>query len=98
MPAASPPAPLHTMGAVRRLTGLSDRQIRYYHQRGLVRPRRSPGGHRLFTAEDVASLLEVRRRLAAGLTVPEIAVQLQALRAAQPGGAGGAAPRGPRAD
>jgi MerR family glutamine synthetase transcriptional repressor len=64
------------MGAARRMTGLTDRQIRYYHRRGLVAPRRSPGGHRLFTAEDLGRLGLVRTLLAQGLTVPEIGRRL----------------------
>jgi MerR family glutamine synthetase transcriptional repressor len=64
------------MGAVRRLTGLTDRQIRYYHSHGLVTPARSPGGHRLFDAADVRRLVQVRALLAAGLTIPEIRARL----------------------
>ena len=70
------PPPLHTMGAVRRLTGLTDRQIRYYHRHGLVAPRRSAGGHRLFDAADVHRLVQIRALLAAGLTIPEIRARL----------------------
>jgi DNA-binding transcriptional MerR regulator len=86
-------AALHTMGAVRRLTGLTDRQIRYYHRHGLVAPRRSPGGHRLFAAADVERLLQVRRLLAAGLSVAEIRTRLGAPRPPQRARAAQRAPR-----
>ncbi len=70
------PEGLHTMGEVRRLTGLTDRQIRYYDQHGLVMPTRSAGRHRLFTAADVARLLSIKRWLARGFTLAEVGRRL----------------------
>ena len=70
------PEGLHTMGEVRRLTGLTDRQIRYYDQHGLVMPTRSAGRHRLFTATDVARLMSIKRWLARGLTLTEVGRRL----------------------
>lgn len=64
------------MAATRRLTGLSNRQLRYYDGRGLVVPARSSGGHRLYAASDIHRLLMVRRLLAEGLTVAEVAERL----------------------
>lgn len=76
-----PPRPerqpvMHTMAATRRLTGLSNRQLRYYDQRGLVIPARSSGGHRLYTPGDITRLHMVRQLLAAGLTVADVAQRL----------------------
>lgn len=70
------PEGLHTMGEIRRLTGLTDRQIRYYDQHGLVTPTRSAGRHRLFTPDDVARLLVIKPLLARGLTVADVARRL----------------------
>ena len=64
------------MAAVRALTVLTDRQLRYYDHRGLVVPRRSAGGHRLFTDADVERLRQVRDLLRAGLGVRQIAALL----------------------
>ncbi len=57
------------IGAVSRRTGLSERQIRYYEQLGLIAPRRTPGGQRHYGESDVARLLEIRRILASGQTL-----------------------------
>ncbi len=57
------------IGAVSRRTGLSERQIRYYEQLGLVAPRRTHGGQRYYGESDVARLLEIQRILASGQTL-----------------------------
>lgn len=67
-----------TMAAVRRLTGLSERQIRYYDEKGLVVPHRTQGGHRLYTHADVERLLAVKRLLAAGTPLEEVRGHLDA--------------------
>ena len=77
------------MAAVRALTGLSDRQLRYYDQQGLVVPRRSPGGHRLYTAAEVDRLLRVRELLSAGLTVRQVAALLMPAPGSGPAGEDG---------
>ena len=57
------------IGAVSRRTGLSERQIRYYEQLGMLSPRRTSGGQRYYGENDVARLLEIRRILASGQTL-----------------------------
>lgn len=57
------------IGAVSRRTGLSERQIRYYEQLGMISPRRTQGGQRYYGESDVGRLLEIRRILASGQTV-----------------------------
>lgn len=76
-----------TMAAVRRMTGLSERQIRYYDEKGLVVPGRTQGGHRLYTHADVERLLAVKRLLAAGVPLEEVRGHLDAV-----------APPGPRTE
>ena len=39
-----------TIGMVSELTGLSDRQIRYYEERKLIFPGRSRGGTRIYSS------------------------------------------------
>jgi DNA-binding transcriptional MerR regulator len=66
-----------SMAAVRRATGLTERQIRYYDEKGLVVPDRTPGGHRLYTREHVERLLVVKGLLGSGMTVEEVRQQLE---------------------
>jgi len=73
------------IGAIGRRTGLSERQIRYYEQQGLVSPRRTPGGQRLYGEADVARLLEIRRILASGQTLAAARRLLAGQGAAEPG-------------
>ena len=49
------------VGELARRTGLSVRTLRYYDEIGLLAPsRRSEGGHRLYTAEDVVRLQRIK--------------------------------------
>lgn len=59
------------MGVVERLTGLTRRRIRYYEQAGLLEPDRTPGGHRLYSQENVNTLLRVRALVESGITTME---------------------------
>lgn len=65
------------MCVVRDLTGLSDRQIRYYDQVGLVVPARTPSGRRLYSQTQVDMLLEVKSLIGEGLTVIETKAALE---------------------
>ncbi len=57
------------IGAVSKRTGLSERQIRYYEQLGLISPRRTQGGQRYYGESEVVRLLEIQRLLASGQTL-----------------------------
>ncbi|WP_226681368.1 MerR family transcriptional regulator [Sutcliffiella horikoshii] len=52
--------PLFPIGIVMQLTELSARQIRYYEENGLVFPARSEGNRRLFSFNDVDTLLDIK--------------------------------------
>ncbi|PQM44920.1 HTH-type transcriptional regulator ZntR [Mycobacterium talmoniae] len=67
-----------TIGELSRLTGVPVRTIRYYCDEGLLEARRSPGGHRLFDASAIESLLLVRRLRAIGLGLGAISDVLAA--------------------
>lgn len=56
-----------TIGELSRLTGVPVRTIRFYCDEGLLQPRRSPGGHRIFDASAAESLVLIRRLRAIGL-------------------------------
>ncbi|MBC7084055.1 MAG: MerR family transcriptional regulator, glutamine synthetase repressor [Bacillota bacterium] len=78
-------APVYTIGAVRRLTGLTDRQIRYYDETGLVVPARTPGNQRLYSEADVDALREVKHLLAEGRRIDEVRAILALRRRARAG-------------
>lgn len=65
--------PVFPMGIATKLTGLTERQIRYYDSLGLVSPARTSGGRRMYSKEDIRALLEVKRLMAGGWTLREIA-------------------------
>lgn len=48
-------------------TGLQN--LRVYERRGLVEPARTPGGTRLYSADDIARLRRITELLAAGLNL-----------------------------
>src|SRR5215208_1450138 len=61
------------VGELARRTGLSVRALRYYDGIGLLSPsRRTEGGHRLYTAEDVVRLQRIKSLRALGLSLREI--------------------------
>lgn len=61
-----------TIGIVSELTGLSERQIRYYEERKLVYPERSKGGTRKYSFEDIEILVEVGKKIGDGHRTYEI--------------------------
>lgn len=64
------------MAAVRTMTGLTDRQIRYYEEMELVKPLRTRGKQRIFTMLEIERLKEVKRLMAEGLTVEAVKATL----------------------
>ncbi|QHT63281.1 MerR family transcriptional regulator [Paenibacillus lycopersici] len=61
-----------SIGIVCDLTGLTERQIRYYEERQLVFPVRSKGGARKYSFEDVARLKEINDKLRDGFHTFEL--------------------------
>ncbi|HEY2420081.1 MAG TPA: MerR family transcriptional regulator [Neobacillus sp.] len=61
-----------TIGIVRDLTGLSERQIRYYEERKLIFPERSLGGSRKYSFADIELLMEIANKLEDGIPTHEI--------------------------
>ena len=60
------------IGPVSSMTGLTERQIRYYESQGLVSPRRTPGRQRLYGPQEVARLQQIRRLLDEGHTLHSV--------------------------
>lgn len=65
-----------TIGIVSELTGLSERQIRYYEERKLVFPDRTPGGSRRYSFLDVELLVEIANKIEDGVQTYEIRQEL----------------------
>jgi len=61
-----------TIGIVRELTGLSERQIRYYEERKLIFPERTSGGSRKYSFADVELLVEIANKIEDGVQTHEI--------------------------
>ncbi|WP_066188619.1 MULTISPECIES: MerR family transcriptional regulator [Gracilibacillus] len=61
-----------TIGIVSELTGLSERQIRYYEERKLVFPERSPKGNRKYSFADVELLIDIANKREEGVQTFEI--------------------------
>lgn len=61
-----------TIGIVKELTGLSERQIRYYEERKLIFPERTPGGSRRYSFADVEQLVEIANKIEDGVQTYEI--------------------------
>ena len=57
--AAADDGPLRSIGEAARLTGVSPGVLRLWERERLIRPRRTAGGHRLYSAADVARLRQV---------------------------------------
>jgi MerR family transcriptional regulator, heat shock protein HspR len=58
------------------LAGTGVQNLRLYERRGLLRPDRSAGGTRLYSADDVVRLQRIIELLAAGLNLAGIAMVL----------------------
>lgn len=65
-----------TIGIVRELTGLSERQIRYYEERKLIFPERSTGGSRKYSFSDVELLMDIANKIEDGIQTHEIRQEL----------------------
>lgn len=61
-----------TIGVVSELTGLSERQIRYYEERKLIFPERSKGGTRKYSFSDVERLVDIANKIEDGMQTYEI--------------------------
>jgi DNA-binding transcriptional MerR regulator len=61
-----------TIGVVKELTGLSERQIRYYEERKLIFPTRSNGGSRKYSFADIELLMEIAEKIEDGIQTYEI--------------------------
>ncbi len=62
-----------SIGAVARATGAKAQTIRYYEEIGLMPTvRRTPGGHRLYSEQDIQRLNFIRRTRELGFTINDV--------------------------
>ncbi|MFY3793210.1 MerR family transcriptional regulator [Ureibacillus sp. MALMAid1270] len=66
-----------SIGTVSELTGLTERQIRYYESRKLIFPERSKTGLRKYSFKDIETLIEIANRLEDGVWTSEIRKELK---------------------
>lgn len=76
---------VYPIGVAKNLTGLSQRQIRYYEEAGLLQPLRTAGNQRLYSPADIELLLRIKMLVGRGLTLEEVG-RVLAHRADQDGG------------
>lgn len=61
-----------SIGTVCELTGLSERQIRYYEERELIFPKRSNKGNRKYSFSDVETLMDIADKMEDGLQTSDL--------------------------
>ncbi|OZB93638.1 MerR family transcriptional regulator [Paenibacillus sp. XY044] len=61
-----------SIGVVCELTGLSERQIRYYEERKLIFPERTKGGNRRYSFEDVKAIQDIHQKMQEGFNTLEL--------------------------
>lgn len=60
------------MSVVMKLTDLTARQIRYYEKQGLISAERNSGNQRIYSLNDIDSLLEIKDLVTDGLNMADI--------------------------
>ncbi|HWK23871.1 MAG TPA: MerR family transcriptional regulator [Ureibacillus sp.] len=66
-----------SIGTVCELTGLTERQIRYYETKKLVFPFRSKTGIRKYSFEDIETLIKIANHIEEGVWTTEIRSELK---------------------
>ena len=68
------------IGTVMKLTDLTARQIRYYEDQGLIQPERTAGNRRMYSLNDMDSLLEIKDFLNDGYNIAAIKHEYEELK------------------
>ena len=66
-----------SIGVVSELTGITQRKIRYYEERGLIFPGRSTKGIRKYSFQDVETLMKIAEKMEEGVQTAEIKIDMQ---------------------
>ncbi|WP_135850830.1 MerR family transcriptional regulator [Serinibacter arcticus] len=67
------------IGEIAQQAGVSTRALRYYEEQGLLHPRRTPSGQRIFPVSAVERVQLIQQLFDAGLSSPLLAVLLPAI-------------------
>ena len=70
-------AAVYAISVAARMASMEIQNLRVYERHGLVSPDRTPGGTRLYSAEDVTRLVRIGELLAEGLNLAGIARVLE---------------------
>jgi len=60
---------VYVISAAAELAGVHPQTLRFYERRGLIRPRRTPGGDRRFSDRDIERLRRIQRLTAEGVSL-----------------------------
>jgi MerR family transcriptional regulator, heat shock protein HspR len=66
-------AAVYAISVAARMASMEIQNLRVYERHGLVSPARTPGGTRLYSAEDVTRLIRIGELLEEGLNLAGIA-------------------------
>ena len=55
-----------SIGELEKLTGMNRTALRYYDAEGVLDPQRQENGYRMYSEEDVMSLVQLKQRLRCG--------------------------------
>ncbi|WP_081885177.1 MerR family transcriptional regulator [Paraburkholderia kururiensis] len=72
------------IGELARLTGVSERMLRYYEHEGLLSPKRTDSGYRDYGSEEVDAAQRIRMLSAAGLKISSIRLLLPCVLGKKP--------------
>ncbi|MQA87670.1 MAG: MerR family transcriptional regulator [Streptosporangiales bacterium] len=67
------------IGELARRTGVSTRSLRYYEEKGLLRPARLTNGYRTYDADAIGRVRHIRQMLSSGLGVDDIRLLVSCL-------------------
>ena len=72
--------PCFTIGVVKQMVGLHDQTLRHYERIGLIRPQRSGGNIRMYSAKDLERIAQIKRwieELGVNLAGVEVMLKMQ---------------------
>lgn len=58
------------------MTGLSERQVRYYEEKKLIFPERTGSGNRKYSFFDIELLMDIAEKIKDGLQIDDIRMEL----------------------
>lgn len=61
-----------TIKIVTEMTGLSERQVRYYEEQELIFPKRNSSGTRMYSFSDIERLMDIAEKIEDGVRTREM--------------------------